>query len=234
MSTAAPQSAGVKDMDQVEATGHVHDTGHIEGSGLVSATTPYPWPCDAALAPSRLALLVLGWDETWWRRSVRPAAIVPTIVRLAGAVESVIVVHHEPFSPSTRRRLMPPPGDGAPPTLPGAQAVGAAGFDGFFGGPLDAVLRAQRRDLLLLVGLGLETTVHSTMRSANDRGYECLLLVDACAPLDPDSVANARSMVEMSGGIFGAVGTTDALLAALDLAAPPTDVTTDLPQEAAS
>ena len=74
------------------------------------------------------------------------------------------------------------------------------------------------RDLLLLVGLGLETTVHSTMRSANDRGYECLLVVDACAPLDPDAVPNAVSMVEMSGGIFGAVGLTDPVLAALDAA----------------
>ncbi len=53
------------------------------------------------------------------------------------------------------------------------------------------------------------------MRSANDRGYECLLVVDACAPLDPDLVAPATSMVEMSGGIFGAIGTTDPVLAAL-------------------
>lgn len=203
MSTATPQSAAVEDPNQVV------------GSGLVSATTPYPWPYDGALALSRVALLVLGWDETWWQRSSRPTSVVPTIVRLAGTVESVIVVHHEPLSASKRRRLMPPPGDGAPPTLPGAQAVGAAGIDGFFGSPLDTVLRGQRRDLLLLVGLGLETTVHSTMRSANDRGYECLLLVDACAPLDPDCVANAWSMIEMSGGIFGAVGTSDHLLAAL-------------------
>ena len=64
--------------------------------------------------------------------------------------------------------------------------------------------------------------MHSTMRSANDRGYECLLVVDACAPLDPDLVPPAISMVEMSGGIFGAVGTTAPVLAAL-AAAPATD-----------
>ena len=102
-----------------------------------------------------------------------------------------------------------------PPSIPGAHVVSAVGIDGFYGGPLDAVLRAGRRDQLLLVGLGLETTVHSTMRSANDRGYECLLVVDACAPLDPEVVPNAISMVEMSGGIFGAVGTTNNVLAAL-------------------
>ncbi len=116
--------------------------------------------------------------------------------------------------------------------------VAAAGIDAFFGSPLDPVLRSLGTDLLLLVGLGLETTVHSTMRSANDRGYECLLVVDACAPLDPDAVPNAVSMVEMSGGIFGAVGLTDPVLAALTRALnnvhhPPEGTTvtvTDTPQ----
>ena len=48
--------------------------------------------------------------------------------------------------------------------------------------------------------------MHSTLRSANDQGYECLLLTDACAPLDPDTTSAALSMVTMSGGIFGALG----------------------------
>jgi nicotinamidase-related amidase len=43
------------------------------------------------------------------------------------------------------------------------------------------------------------------MRSANDRGYECLLISDACSPLDPSLVGAASRMIEMSGGIFGAV-----------------------------
>ena len=104
------------------------------------------------------------------------------------------------------------------PTIAGSSAVTAAGIDAFFGGPLDAVLRSRGTDHLLLVGLGLESTVHSTMRSANDRGYECLLVVDACAPLDPAALPHAVSMVEMSGGIFGAVGLTEPVLAALDAA----------------
>ncbi|RZI92158.1 MAG: isochorismatase family protein, partial [Microbacterium sp.] len=68
-----------------------------------------------------------------------------------------------------------------------------------------------------VVGAGLETCVHSTMRSANDRGLECLLVLDACVAYDPDLVAPARSQVEMSGGIFGAVGDTSAVLDALNL-----------------
>ena len=68
---------------------------------------------------------------------------------------------------------------------------------------------------LLVAGLGLEGPVHSTMRGANDMGYECLLVLDASAPLAPDLVGPSRSMVEMSGGIFGAVGATADVLAAL-------------------
>jgi nicotinamidase-related amidase len=97
----------------------------------------------------------------------------------------------------------------------GARRVDAAGIDGFHGSGLDATLRAAGATHLLLAGHGLEAPVHSTLRSANDRGYECLLVLDASSPLRPDLVPAARSMVEMSGGIFGAVGTTRDVLAAL-------------------
>jgi biuret amidohydrolase len=91
----------------------------------------------------------------------------------------------------------------------------AAGVDGFFGSRLDHLLRSLRRDRLLVVGGWLESNVHSTLRSANDRGYECLLVLDACTPYDAALVAASRSQVEMSGGIFGAVGETAHVLAAL-------------------
>jgi nicotinamidase-related amidase len=93
--------------------------------------------------------------------------------------------------------------------------VTSAGVDGFHGSGLDAALRVAGVTHLLVAGHGLEGPVHSTLRSANDRGYECLLVVDACSPLVPDLAGAARSMVEMSGGIFGAVGTTADVLAAL-------------------
>ncbi len=179
---------------------------------LVAGTTPYPWPYDGALTRERTALIVAGWNDEWWGRSHEPGHVVAAIGRLAGAVDNVITIDHG--GPSRSRRATRSSG-GTVPTITGSSAVAAAGIDAFFGGPLDSMLRSRRADLLLLVGLGLETTVHSTMRSANDRGYECLLVVDACAPLDPDAVPNAVSMVEMSGGIFGAVGLTDPVLAAL-------------------
>jgi nicotinamidase-related amidase len=184
--------------------------------GVVEHTTPYPWPYDAALSSSRTALVVVGWSSTWWQRCHQPELVVDPISRLADVVDHVVVVDHSPpqfgvprpstASWSSDQRVLP--------SVPGADSVTAAGIDGFFGGPLDAVLRAAHCDLILLAGLGLEAAVHSTMRSANDRGYECLLVVDACAPLDPDLVVPAISMVEMSGGIFGAIGMTDPVLAA--------------------
>jgi nicotinamidase-related amidase len=182
----------------------------------VEHTTPYPWPYDGALTLSRTALVVVGWTTTWWHQCHRPELVVDPIRRLAEAVDHVVVVEHTPPTVGSSRSSIPSSSaGGAPPTLPGVDSITAAGIDGFFGGPLDTVLRAAHCDLLLLVGLGLEGPVHSTMRSANDRGYECLLVVDACAPLDPDLVAPATSMVEMSGGIFGAIGMTDPVLAAL-------------------
>jgi hypothetical protein len=46
-------------------------------------------------------------------------------------------------------------------------------------------------------------------------GFECLLVVDACVPHDTELVAPSVSMIEMSGGIFGAVGTSAAVVDAL-------------------
>jgi len=99
--------------------------------------------------------------------------------------------------------------------VPPDRVIRAAGWSGFHGSELDAVLREARRDLLLLAGCCLELGVHSTMRAANDRGYECLLVADACASADPALTANALSTIEMSGGIFGAVGDAAAVAAAL-------------------
>jgi biuret amidohydrolase len=157
--------------------------------GPVPHTSPYSWPWDGSLDPSRLALLVCGDDAGWRNRSTGVAAVAATIDRLAGAV-----------------------------TAAGGLVVRTAhdqGIDGFYSTTLDADLRRAGRDQLLLTGFGLEAPVHSTMRTANDAGYECLLVTDAGAPLDPATAGPAVSMVTMSGGIFGAVGTAAAVLATL-------------------
>jgi hypothetical protein len=164
---------------------------------------PYPWPYDGDLSTDRFALLVVQQDVF----EARPSHL-DSLRSLASSVSAVGVlvvalVH----------------GDG-PVRVHGDVTVRAPGRDAFYATALDDVLRRHGRDHLALAGSRLEVEVHSTLRSANDRGYECLTLIDACQPADPTLVYAASSMIQMSGGIFGAVGTSQALLAALHAARP--------------
>jgi nicotinamidase-related amidase len=144
------------------------------------------------------------------------------LLAVAGAMREigaqVVVVRHAAV-PGRRSRPFPPvPGDDgwrlAFSPKPSDLVVEASGIDGF-NGSLDDVLRAHGVDHLVVGGFGHEAAVDSTLRSANDRGYECLVLEDGVAPFDDDLGAHALSSVTMSGGIFGAVGTSSALLSAL-------------------
>ncbi|MDO9484937.1 MAG: cysteine hydrolase family protein [Actinomycetota bacterium] len=194
----------------------------------VAGSTPYPWPYDAKIQPATLALIVIVPGGA--APGITPAAgdaAMASITTLAHAVIDfgATVLHVTTASPVLRAGLGATDTDGSaggewspPAELPfPATTLNAVGIDGFFGSQLDSVLRSSRITHLLLAGLPLETAVHSTMRAANDMGYECLLVEDSTAALDPDLKRNTLSMVEMSGGIFGAIGTTAAVLAALEL-----------------
>jgi nicotinamidase-related amidase len=168
------------------------------------ATAPYPWPYDGWLDPRRLALVVVGAQGWWVDRTVDPAGALETIERMAKVVRdaggTVVVV----------RRA----GAGEPVIhpWPGDPVVECIGMSGFSGGPLDHRLRALGCDHLAVGGLGLETAVYSIVGAANDRGYECLTLTDASAPHDRAVAERAVASITMSGGIFGAVGTSTDLL----------------------
>jgi nicotinamidase-related amidase len=194
---------------------------------LVDGTTPYPWPFDAQLDAARLALVIVmpSGPAPGISHDAGDAALA-AITDLALAVEAygALVLHVSTAGPLVRRGLVTDTsgttvgGDSwSPPTaLPfTAQHLVSAGIDGFFGSQLDVTLQRSRITHLLLAGLPVETAVHSTMRDANDQGYECLLVRDATAALDPALMDNTISMIEMSGGIFGAVGSCAAVIAAL-------------------
>jgi len=177
----------------------------------VCDTEPYPWPYDDRLVGEHLALVLAGWDDEWVSRALDVSSARANCMLLARAVRArggrVLGVAHR--------------GATALPLLRPGLVVTADGFDAFHGGPLDGILRRDRRTHLLVAGFGLEGPVHSTLRSANDRGYECLLVSDATAPLSTTLADAAVKTVTMSGGIFGAVGTTEAAAAALhDLPIP--------------
>lgn len=191
----------------------------LPGAEPAAGSPPYPWPYDGRLVPARTAVVVAGAQRGLAHSPAAAAALDATraLAHAAGAAgASVVLVRHGRRRPGRRPEI---PLRGAPEwwLVEGIEAdvaVDAAGIDGFYGSDLDDVLRRWAITHLVLAGLGLETHVHSTLRTANDLGYECALAIDACAAVDPALRAPATRIVEMSGGIFGSVVTTTALIEA--------------------
>jgi biuret amidohydrolase len=200
---------------------------------VIADTVPYPWPWDGDFDPTRVALVVTGVQRSYADASVGVPSVLDRIDVLSGIVRRAggVVCHVRHSSPRPGRRpLLPQIGhpEWAPVARPGPEdlLVTAGGHDGFCGSSLDLELRSRGLDLVLAVGLAAEVTVSGTVRAANDRGYECLTVADAAAPLSASTGAHELHSVTMSGGIFGAVGDSASVISALRSVRPEHDPVT--------
>ena len=99
--------------------------------------------------------------------------------------------------------------------LPGEPVIDKTANGAFTGTDLDVVLRAKNVRAIAFAGNTIDVCVHTSMREANDRGYQCLLLSDCCGAIEPGLHAWALRSVQVEGGVFGSVGTSQDFVSAL-------------------
>jgi len=100
--------------------------------------------------------------------------------------------------------------------LPSEPVIDKPGKGAFHATDLEAVLKTQGIQSLVVTGVTTEVCVQTTVREANDRGYECLVLEDCVASYFSEFQAAAIKMIKAQGGIFGWVSTSEKLLRVLE------------------
>ncbi|HEY2670993.1 MAG TPA: isochorismatase family cysteine hydrolase [Rugosimonospora sp.] len=181
----------------------------------------------------------LGNDVSLLRRTIGPLRAVLTACRAAG----LAVIHtregHQPdlsdCPPSKLRRGRPSRriGDLGPKgrilvrgeeghdiidelaPQPGEPVVDKPGKGAFYATGLDGLLDVRGVESLIVTGVTTEVCVHTTVREANDRGYECLVLRDCVGSYFPEFQRSALDMISAQGGIFGWVAASGDFLDAL-------------------
>jgi len=99
--------------------------------------------------------------------------------------------------------------------VPGEPVVDKPGKGAFHATDLDAMLRNRGITQLIVCGVTTEVCVNTTVREANDRGYECVVVEDCVGSYFPEFQEMGLRMIKAQGGIFGWVASSQAVIAAL-------------------
>ncbi|RYY01933.1 MAG: cysteine hydrolase [Gammaproteobacteria bacterium] len=114
------------------------------------------------------------------------------------------------------------PGHGIIPELApikGELVIDKPGKGAFYHTDLQEQLQARGIENLLVCGVTTEVCVHTTVREANDRGYRCVVISDACGSYFPEFHEMGLRVITAQGGIFGWVATSGAVIASIKNAA---------------
>ncbi len=100
--------------------------------------------------------------------------------------------------------------------LPGEPVIDKPGKGAFFATDLHAILHNRGISQLVVTGVTTEVCVNTTVREANDRGFDCLVVADCCGSYFPEFHEMGLRMIKAQGGIFGWVAPSGAVIAAIE------------------
>src|ERR1700684_901613 len=110
---------------------------------------------------------------------------------------------------------------------PGEPVIDKPGKGAFFATDLHAILQHRGIKQLVVTGVTTEVCVNTTVREANDRGYDCLVLEDCVGSYFPEFQAMGLKMIKAQGGIFGWVSNSDTVIEALAGTSEPAALTAE-------
>ncbi len=173
-------------------------------------------PCKRILAAAREAGLLVMHTREGHRPDLADA---PPTKLARGGLETGIGAD----GPMGRILIRGEPGHEIIPELapkPGEPVIDKSGKGAFYETDLQLMLRNNNIRTIIVCGVTTEVCVHTTVREANDRGYECLVLEDCVGSYFPEFQRVGIDMIKAQGGIFGWVSNSENAIAGLNRCAP--------------